>query len=130
VSRGRVHYADRLSGFVAIRDGRPVGLLTYRIDDDECEIATLDSSEEGVGVGSSPVEAVKSVALSEKCRRVWIITTNDNISALRFYQKRGFTLCAIYRNALEHSRELKPEIPSIGQDEIPLRGEIELVMIL
>jgi ribosomal protein S18 acetylase RimI-like enzyme len=130
VSRGRIHYADRLAGFVAIRNNSRVGLLTYRIDNDECEIVTLDSLEEGVGVGSSLIEAVKSTASSERCRRIWLITTNDNMSVLRFYQKRGFTLAALYPNALEHSRELKPEIPTRGIEGIPLRDEIELEMVL
>lgn len=55
-----------------------------------------------------------------------MITTNDNMKALRFYQKQGFVLKALYPNALEESRELKPEIPKIGIDNIPLRDEIEL----
>jgi ribosomal protein S18 acetylase RimI-like enzyme len=76
------------------------------------------------------IEGVKSTAVSKKCRRIWLITTNDNTSGLRFYQKRGFVLSALYRNALEQSRELKPEIPSVGLDGIPLRDEIELELIL
>jgi hypothetical protein len=35
-----------------------------------------------------------------------------------------------YRNALEFAGKLKPEIPLIGNDGIPLRDEIELEMIL
>jgi ribosomal protein S18 acetylase RimI-like enzyme len=101
-----------------------VGLLTYRIENDECQIVTLDSLEEGIGVGSSLIDAVKSAAVSERCRRIWLISTNDNTPALRFYQRRGFMLAALYRNELEHSRELKPEIPSISRDEI----ELEMVL--
>lgn len=52
--------------------------------------------------------------------------TDDNLHALRFYQNRGFVLVAVYRNALEISRQLKPEIPLIGKNGIPLRDEIEL----
>jgi ribosomal protein S18 acetylase RimI-like enzyme len=130
VTRGRVYYADRLPGFVAVRDSRRVGLLTYRIENDECQIVTLDSLEEGIGVGSSLIDAVKSAAVSERCRRIWLISTNDNTPALRFYQRRGFMLAALYRNELEHSRELKPEIPSISRDGVPLRDEIELEMVL
>lgn len=58
--------------------------------------------------------------------RLWLITTNDNMEALRFYQKRGFILSALYPNALEESRKLKPEIPEVGLEGIPLRDEIEL----
>jgi hypothetical protein len=62
------------------------------------------------------------------CKR--LITTNDNLNALRFYQKRGLALVAVHRNALEESRRIKPEIPLIGSDGIPLRDEIELEIML
>jgi RimJ/RimL family protein N-acetyltransferase len=64
------------------------------------------------------------------CQRIWLITTNDNMPALRFYQKRGFRLVAVHQNALDYSRTLKPEIPLIGLEGIPLRDEIELEIIL
>jgi GNAT superfamily N-acetyltransferase len=128
--RGEICHADKLPGFIALRDDRRVGLLTYRIADGECEIVTLNSLEQGIGVGSSLIEAVKPAAVSKKCRRTSVITTNDNTSSLRFYQKRGFVLAALYRNALQQARELKPEIPHVGLDGIPIRDEIELEMIL
>jgi hypothetical protein len=52
------------------------------------------------------------------------------MNALRFYQKRGFVLVALHRNALELSRKLKPEISLIGNAGIPLRDEIELEIML
>jgi hypothetical protein len=39
-------------------------------------------------------------------------------------------LVAVHRNALDISRELKPEIPQLGIDGVPLRDEIELEMML
>ncbi|MFB0546734.1 MAG: GNAT family N-acetyltransferase [Anaerolineae bacterium] len=130
VTRGRIHCADDLAGFVAVQEDKPVGLVTYRIDDDECEILTMNSLVEGVGIGSALLDAVRTLAVSAKCKRLWLITTNDNMAALRFYQKRGFLLVAVHRNALERSRQLKPEIPLVGIDEIPLRDEIELELPL
>ena len=85
---------------------------------------------EGQGIGSSLMDAVKKAAISAGCGRLWLITTNDNMSALRFYQKRGFRLAALYLNALDRSRLLKPQIPLFGKDGIPLRDEIELDMSL
>jgi len=76
------------------------------------------------------LEAVAAVAREEGCRRVWLITTNDNLRALRFYQRRGFHLVAMHPNALARSRELKPSIPEIGLDGIPLRDELELELSL
>ena len=58
-------------------------------------------------------------------KRVWLITTNDNLDAIRFYQRRGFMISAIYKNALEFSRKLKPSIPTIGRYGIYMRDEIE-----
>jgi GNAT superfamily N-acetyltransferase len=119
-----------LAGFVAVVDGEHLGLATYRLECGGCEIVTLNSLREGIGIGTLLVEAVRSVALSNKCRRVWVITTNDNLQGLRFYQRRGFSLVAIHRNAIELSRKLKPEIPLIGLNGIPLRDELELEMVL
>jgi len=130
VSRGKIHHADELPGFAAVANNKPVGLVTYRIDGRECEIITLNSLHERIGIGSALLEAVKGVALDSDCKRLWTITTNDNVDALRFYQKRGFKLVAIRRNALEQSRKLKPEIPLTGKNAIPLRDEIELEMLL
>jgi ribosomal protein S18 acetylase RimI-like enzyme len=130
VSRGRLHFPQTLPGFVVVQGGERVGLLTYRVESEECEIVTLNSVEEGRGIGSALISAAKETALSARCKRLWVITTNDNLKALRFYQKRGFHLAAIHANALEHSRRLKPEIPIFGRDGIPLRDEIELEMLL
>ena len=130
VSRGRVHDADSLPGFVALIGGRRVGLATYQIEGDECEIVTLNSIVEGIGVGTALIAAVRTIAVRSKCRRVWVITTNDNLQALRFYQRKGFSLVALHRKALDQSRKLKPEIPLIGLDGIPLRDELELEMLL
>jgi len=130
VTRGKVFNADKLSGFVAVQEDRLAGLVTYRIDTTECEIGSINSLVEGMGIGSALVEAVRVTAKEAGCRRLRAITTNDNMKALRFWQKRGFTLAAVYPNAIEQSRKLKPEIPLIGNDGIPIRDEIELELIL
>ena len=130
VSCGVAHYPGALPGFVAEQDDEYTGLITYHVQGDECEIVSLDSLVEGVGIGSALIEVVKEVAIAAGCKRLWLITTNDNTPALRFYQKRGFSLVAVHRNALERSRKLKPEIPLVGMDGIPLRDEIELEMVL
>lgn len=130
VSRGQVYLGHLLDGFIAEKDEEPVGLVTYRIDGPACEIVTINSLVQGQGIGTALLEAVKQTALEAGCRRLWLITTNDNMPALRYYQKRGFHLVAIYPNALEASRRLKPEIPLFGLDNIPLRDEIELELTL
>jgi len=107
-----------------------VGLLTYRIADGECEIVTLDAIVQGSGVGSLLIDAVRALARQRGCKRVWLITTNDNAAAQRFYENRGFRTAAVHSNALTESRKLKPEIPELGIDGIPIRDEIEMELRL
>ncbi len=125
-----VYHPHELPGFVASRGEEIVGLVTLHIVGNACEIVTIDSTQPGAGIGAALVDSAKAFARQANCTRLWLITTNDNLNALRFYQKRGFTLVAIHRNALEKSRQLKPQIPLIGNYGIPLRDEIELEMIL
>jgi len=131
ISRGRKLWPAELEGFVALDDDRRlIGLVTYEIIGDQCEVVTLDALKQWSGIGTRLMENVIPVAREAGCTRLWLITTNDNIEAIRFYQKRGFTLAAIHVNALEHSRKLKPEIPKIGLFGIPMRDEIEFEMEL
>jgi len=120
--------ASKLPGFVAWIERERVGLATYQLDDGECEIVSLNSLV--IGAGQPLVEAVKGIAIERGCRRLRLITTNDNLGALRFYQRIGFRLKAVYPNSLEISRKLKPSIPMIGIGGIPLRDEIELELVL
>ena len=126
VSRGKLHEVGEPPGFVALVDGEPMGLLTYRIEGVECEIVLLDAGIEGKGVGSALIEAAREAATGAGCTRLCLVTTNDNVEALRFYQKRGFVIAQVRTNALEQARKLKPEIPLVGKHGIPLRDEIEL----
>jgi GNAT superfamily N-acetyltransferase len=130
VSRGRLHHADRLPGLVAAIDGGRCGLLTYRLDGDQCEIVTLNSLAEGRGVGSALLAAARESAGTAGCRRLWLITTNDNEPAIRFYKRRGFALAAVHADAVEASRRLKPEIPRIGIGGVPIRDEVEFELLL
>lgn len=130
VSRGRAFQADELPGFVALLDGEPGGLATYNIEDDQCEITTLNSVVEKRGIGTALVKAIRDVALSNGCKRLWLITTNDNSYAFRFYQKLRFAVSAYHINAMEKSRKLKPSIPPLGMDGIPIKDEIEFEMML
>ena len=130
ISKGRVHDADQLPGFIARQDDVRVGLVLYEIVGNDCEIVSLNSFTELLSVGSLLVDAVKSAATEAQCKRIWLITTNDNTHALKFYQRKGFVLSAFYLNAIEQTRKLKPEIPITGHDNIPIRDEIELEMLL
>ena len=130
VSRGKIFDVLTLPGLVAVRGDERVGLLTYHIAGDQCEVVSLHSTVQGIGAGSALMAAAQVMAREAGCRRLWLITTNDNLHALRFYQRRGMHIAGIHVNALEKSRQLKPEIPLAGMDDIPLRDEIELEIML
>lgn len=122
-----IYDCSRLEGFAFLNDTHAIiGLVTYEIRGAECEIISLDSLEEGKGIGSCLVTAVEEQARQHHCTVVSLITTNDNLHALKFYQKRGYSLVEVLPNAVERARALKPEIPFIGHDGIPIRDEILL----
>jgi GNAT superfamily N-acetyltransferase len=118
-----------LPGFIAETGPVKSGAITYRLDGRECEIMTLDSLFPGRGIGGALIGAVQIAASRAGCRRLTVVTTNDNLHAIRFYQRKGFVLSALRANAIEESRKRKP-IPLLGDDGIPIRDEIELEMIL
>lgn len=131
VSRGRVHNGRELPGFLALsNDNSIIGLATFNVRNCECEIVSLDSLVERQGVGTRLFEAVMDKARKLNCRRLWLVTTNDNLHAIRFYQKREMRLVAVHRDAIVVSRKLKPSIPMVGHDSIPIRDEIEFELML
>jgi len=130
ITRGNKFQADALPGVVAVRDGSEVGLLTYNIVDGECEIVTHNSMAGHGGIGSCLLDAIRDKARQLNCKRLWLITTNDNTPAMRFYQRRGFDMIALYRNAVIEARKLKSEIPNVGFDGITIRHEIEMEYML
>ena len=129
VTKGKIHSADKLQGYVVIVNDKLKGLITYCIENNECEIVSLDSLIENQGIGSSLMYKVIEMAKEHKCKRVWLITTNDNTKAIRYYQKKGLNIKDIYINAIQESRKIKPEIPLYGFDNIPILHEIEFEKI-
>ena len=139
VSRGKMRYGHLLEGLIAVRGENNdsssdealapperIGLLTIEHDAQECEILTLDSLVEGMGVGSALLDALEEKAREAGLTRLWLVTTNDNLASLRFWQKRGYELVAVHRNAIAAARRIKPQIPIMGRHGIPIRDEIEL----
>jgi GNAT superfamily N-acetyltransferase len=119
---GRLEDPLEHPALIAERDGALAGVLTYVVSGDACEILTLHVTEQWGGVGTALVDAVE-----RKARRLWVLTTNDNVDALRFYQRRGFRLAELRPSAVDESRaRLKPEIPETGEYGIPIRDELIL----
>lgn len=126
VSKGVLHEPANLPGFIAFRDEDLVGLATYSITGTSCELVTIDALIQQQGIGTALLVAVEAKAKEAGCQTTWLITTNDNLDALRFYQRRGYRLTALHPDAIAHSRALKPSIPKIGNFGIAIRDEIEL----
>ena len=129
--RGELVEALRHPAMLAWANERLVGVATYILDGDACELLTLHAVARRSGVGTALVDAVRTRALDAGCGLLWVVTTNDNVDALRFYQRRGFRLAGLRPGAVDRSRDtVKPEIPAFGDHGIPLRDEIELEMSL
>jgi N-acetylglutamate synthase-like GNAT family acetyltransferase len=126
VSREEVHDPHRLPGFIAAEGPERVGLVTYDIAGDSCEIVTIDALCQFMGIGTELLEKVEFVAAAAGCTRLWAITTNDNLDAQRFFQKRGFVINAVRLGTMSKIRLLKPNVPRIGCHGIPIRDEVEL----
>jgi N-acetylglutamate synthase-like GNAT family acetyltransferase len=130
VVHDEVIHPCNLPGFVASLGKKPVGLLTYKINGSECEITTLNSWYSNHGVGSTLIKKVEETANRVGCKRLFLVTTNNNTYALHFYQKWGFHISAVRINAIERSRQIKPEIPLEDEKGIAIRDEFELEKIL
>ena len=122
-----VYRPAELPGLIAVRAGRVVGLLTYQVSDEMLEVVTLNAIERRTGVGTVLMEAVAANARQLRCHEIRLTTTNDNLDAIRFYQRRGLRLVALRPGAVDRARLEKPEIPRVGDYGIPLRDEIDLV---
>jgi GNAT superfamily N-acetyltransferase len=130
VIRGRLRDASKLPALVYRDEDEVVGLATYELTPEACELVTIDAFRQHAGVGSALLDALEEEARAHGCRRLWVITTNDNLNALRFYQRRGLRLVAVYPGAVDAGRRLKPAIPRIGNYGIPIRDELELELTL
>lgn len=106
--------------------GELAGALVYRIADDGLEVVSLVAADSGLGVGSALLAAAETTARAGGANRLWLVTTNDNLSALRFYQRRGLRIVAVDEGAVDRARAVKPTIPYVGEDDIPVHDELRL----
>ncbi len=125
VSRDEVHDPHELPGFIATEGNERVGLITYHVNGKDCELVSIDSLCQFMGIGSMLLEKLEETALKAGCTKIWAITTNDNLDAHRFFQKRGFTITRTRLGGMTKIRLLKPNVPKIGYYGIPIRDEIE-----
>lgn len=130
ISGEHEHRPVELDGFVASQDIERTGLVTLDIEGDSCEVVTLNNLRPRSGAGTALMNAAVDYARGHGCRRLWLMTTNDNTHALRFYQRFGMRIGAVRCGVIDEQRRRKPTIPLTGNDGIPIRDEIELVLDL
>jgi len=126
IGGGREHRPAGLPAVVAEADGERAGLATYALDGADCELVTLDALTVGGGIGGALVEAVADAARDAGATRLHLITTNDNLPALRLYQRHRFALVTVRADEIATTRRRKPQIPATGHAGIPIRDELVL----
>jgi len=121
-----------LDGLVVDLDGRPIGLATVQETPEKgMEVVTLHANPRGRGAGTLLLETAWEVAAASHHRRLWLVTTNDNIRALHFYLRRGMRIVAVHEGAVERDRALKPQIPTVnGENGFAIRDVIELEALI
>ncbi len=127
---GQLIDATGLPGFVAELEGRRAGLATFALRSDGMEVVTIQSLVEGRGVGRALMDRLRSEAATAGARRLWLITTNDNVRAFEFYQRWGMDLVRVVPGGVKRSRRVKPGIPATAANGIELRHELEFELPL
>ena len=129
--RDKLYYPHQAEAFIERRDGKIAALVTYEQQGDAILMITQNSIEPGAGIGASLVLKIIEEARKRKVRRIWLTTTNDNLKSIGFYQRMGFRLVAVHRDAvIDGRRSLKPELPEFGVNGLPILDEIEMELIL
>lgn len=130
IIRGEIMDLSEADGYCIIIDHQVIGVITYYINQEDCEITLLHSLIENQGIGTQLVNSVLQTAKKAGINNVKVITTNDNIRAILFYQRKGFDMAQLYHNSMEKVREIKPDVPLVGDHGILLNHEIEFVKTL
>ena len=127
VLSGVVYHLNELPGFVAIDEQNIFGMITYLDRGNTLEVISLDSLRANQGIGSALLQKVETTAVLSHKTGVELITTNDNLHALGFYQRRGYRLTQLFPEAVDQSRKVKPQIPAVADNGIPIRDELRLL---
>ena len=108
---------------------RLVGIATCAHGGDRVELAALAvaADRQRRGIGGRLVDVAVAAARTWGAGELWLVTTNDNLDALRLYQRHGFRLSALHAGAVDRARIAKPTIPLLGRQGIPIHDELILV---
>ena len=115
-----------LPGFGAWRHDRLLGLATYDAATAELAALAVDGDHRNQGIGGRLLETAVGAMRERGMAAAWLLTTNDNLDALRLYQRHGFRIAEVHPGAVDRARAHKPTIPLVGEYGIPLRDELRL----
>jgi GNAT superfamily N-acetyltransferase len=124
VAFGDVMDVDQMPMLVAVAAADPSGALVYRQLGDALHIVALatDPMWQRSGVGGNLVAEAELLARRLSLSKLVVATTNDNLPALYFYQRRGYRLTDLVVNNI--AAHTKKEVP--GFAGIPVRDEVRL----
>jgi GNAT superfamily N-acetyltransferase len=91
------------------------------------ELVAINAFIRHRGIGTALIDAL-ATHLRGRFDSLLLTTTNDNLDALRFYQRQGFRLTALRPGAVDQSRLRKPSIPERGGYGIAIHDELDLVL--
>lgn len=103
---------------------------TKMVRGEESELVALAAEASGGGVGSALLAAVTEAARAAGCWKLVLTASNDNLDAMRLYQRRGWRFAKIYPGAMDDARREKPEIPVLGAYGIAMRDDVEFELVL
>jgi len=126
IGAGKIHRPENLEGFIAEEDGEKVGLATFDARNNKIELVSINSLKPGKGIGTMLINEIIKTAKVRNIKKIFLVTTNDNLNAMKFYQKNGFRFVKVHPDAIAEARKIKPQIPEIGEDGIPIKDAIEL----
>ena len=130
ILRGKIVDLKNIDGFYIEDKNNIIAVITYRIVGFSLEIISLDSVYENKRIGSLLINKIKAFANECNLKNIIVITRNDNLRALGFYQKKGFILNKVFFDSIKQACKLKPEIPIKNKNGILIRDEIELKLSL
>ena len=142
VSRGRKIYAADLPGFCAVAvDGQPIGLATYEMVSDECEVVTLDGPAGDFtlpehrpstlllisgGSGITPIMSICKSALSEGGGQVTLVYANRDDRSVIFRDALKELAAKYPLKEIQVTAEPVPGKPGLYKSEVQMIPHFKL----
>ena len=114
---------EQLDALVAVVGDERIGAVTWSVADRAFEVVTLEVLPRRAGIGRALMRAVRERAGASGAGRVWLITTDDNPTAVAFYAAIGMEEVRRLPRFSDRVREYKPDL-EIEFDAIELEWQL------